>query len=159
MNPLTKVTPETTETMLNVSPPLHLKHRAVFMVPYEPFDGPYAGRTDVMYLSVGLAQWRNSEDPDAVSAKTWRYVDGKWSRLSEELPLHRLVDLCVFAARSVFGTSDHSTVVLPAHSFEGQRTALEARQLESYPAAFAEQRERLKTRLRVLRDTLNALKL
>jgi len=62
------------------------------MVPYERFDGSYAGNTDAKYLSLGLAQWRGPADPDAVSAKVWRYVEGKWSRMSEELPLHRVID-------------------------------------------------------------------
>lgn len=35
------------------------------------FDGLYR-QTDVKYLSVGLAQWRNPDDPDAVSAKVRR---------------------------------------------------------------------------------------
>lgn len=159
MNPLAAGTPETTETLLNTPPPLHLKHRPIFIVPYEPFDGPRAGASDAKYLSVGLAQWRTDEDPDAVSAKTWRYVDGKWSRMSEELPLHRLADLCAFTARSVFGVSERHTLPIPAGSFEGQTAAIEAREIEPYPVGFGEQKERLRSRLRALRDTLNALEL
>ena len=124
-----------------------------------PLTGWYAGDTDAKYLSVGLAQWRNPDDPDAVSAKTWRHVDGKWSRMSEELPLHRLADLCLFMARSVFGASDRSTVALPAGTFEGQSEAMEARELEPYPAEFGAQRDRLQARLRVLREVLNGLDL
>jgi hypothetical protein len=86
LGPLINSTPETTVTLVNFPAPLHLKHCPTFMVPYEPFDGPYVEDTDAKYLSVGLAQWRNPDDPDAVSAKVWRYVDGKWSRMSEEIP-------------------------------------------------------------------------
>jgi hypothetical protein len=159
MNPLVSTTPETTATLVNFPAPLHLKHCPIFMVPYEPFDGPYVEDTDAKYLSVGLAQWRNPDDPDAISAKTWRYVGEKWSRMSEEIPLHRLADLCSFMARSVFGTSNRDTVVLPAGSFEGQAEAMEARRLEPYPVGFSEPRERVKARLRVLRDLLNGLEL
>lgn len=159
MNPLLRTTPETTANLVNFPPPLHLKHQPIFMVPYEPFDGPYIGHTDAKYLSIGRAQWRELDDEDAISAKVWRYVGDKWSRMSEELPLHRLVDLCSFMARSVFGTSNRDTAMLPAGSFEGQADAMEARQLEPYPAGFDEQRERVKARLRALRDLLNDLEL
>lgn len=159
MNPLVSSTPETTATLVNYPAPLHLKHRPIFMIPYEPFDGPYAGATDAKYLSIGDAQWRHPNDPDAVSAKVWRHSDEKWSRMSEEIPLHRLADLCSFMARSVFGASNRNTVALPAGAFEGQAEAMEARQLEPYPAGFSEQRERLKARLRALRDLLNGLEL
>jgi hypothetical protein len=158
MNPLLESTPETTATLVNFPAPMHLKHRPIFMVPYEAFDGPYQS-TDAKYLSVGLAQWRNANDPDAVSSKVWRHTDEKWSRLSEEIPLHRLVDLCSLTAQSVFGISEESTVTLPPGSFEGQMHAMAARQLEPFPLSFSEQRDRLKARLRTLRDVLNALEL
>ena len=159
MNPLIASTPETTATLVNFTAPLHLKHRPIFMVPYEPFDGPYAGNTDAKYFSVGLAQWRSPDDPDAVSAKTWRHVDVKWSRMSEELPLHRVADLCSFMARSVFGASARGTVAMPAGTFEGQSEAMEAKQLEPYPVGFDQQRERLRERLRSLLEVLNGLEL
>src|SRR2546425_4802828 len=100
MNPVATPTPETTPTLLNYPPPLHLKHKAMVMLPYEAFDGPYAGNTDAKYLSLGRAQWNHDNEtaPD-MSAKVWRYPDHKWSRLSEELPLHRLVDLCILMVR------------------------------------------------------------
>jgi hypothetical protein len=79
--------------------------------------------------------------------------------MSEEIPLHRLADLCSFMARCVFGMSDRNTIMLPSGTFEGQVEAMEARQLETYPAAFGEQRERVKARLRALRDLLDGLNL
>jgi hypothetical protein len=159
MNPLVSATDETTDTLLSYSVPLHLKHQPIFMVPYEHFDGPYR-ETDVKYLSIGLAQWRNPEgDPDAVSAKVWRYGDRKWSRMSEEIPLHRLADLCTFMACCVFGMSERDTVELPEGTFERQTAAMEARQLQPFPANFREQRDCLSARLRALRDVLNSLNL
>lgn len=164
MNPLIASTPETTSTLVNCPAPMHLKHRPIVMVPYAPFDGlPEPGTsaedTDAKYLSVGLAQWRSPDNPDAISAKVWRYVDEKWSRMSEEIPLGRLVDLCSFAARSIFGMSEDNTVPLPAGTFEGQTTAMEAKRLEPFPAGFDGERERMKVRLLVLRDLLNSLDL
>jgi hypothetical protein len=39
-----------------------------------------------------LAQWSSPEKMD-LSAKVWRYTGEKWSRQSEELPMHRVFDL------------------------------------------------------------------
>ncbi|MFA7651772.1 MAG: DUF6530 family protein, partial [Synergistaceae bacterium] len=35
-----------------------------------------------------------------VSAKVWRYTGEKWSRQSEELPMHRVLDLAILTCRS-----------------------------------------------------------
>src|SRR5437879_4025734 len=98
MSPLAKRTAETSSTMQNYPPPLHLKHRPIFMMPYDTFDGQYIGDTDTLYLSIGRAQW-NDQGFDDLSAKVWRMPDDKWSRMSEELPLHRVVDLCVLLTK------------------------------------------------------------
>lgn len=71
--------------------PTNLKHKPVFVVEdYDQIDGRYAGNTDAKGLSIGIAQW----GPDA-SAKVWRHTDEKWSRQSEELPIHRVLDLAL----------------------------------------------------------------
>ena len=36
-----------------------------------------------------------------ISAKVWRYTGEKWSRQSEELPLHRVIDLAILACESM----------------------------------------------------------
>lgn len=73
--------------------PSHLKHKPVLeVVNYDEIDGPYAGDTDAMGLSIGMAQW-NSPGWTEFSAKVWRHTGEKWSRQSEELPLHRVIDL------------------------------------------------------------------
>lgn len=51
-----------------------------------------AYQTDTKGLSLGLAQWNDRGKVD-ISAKVWRYTGEKWSRQSEELPLHRVLDL------------------------------------------------------------------
>ena len=35
-----------------------------------------------------------------ISAKVWRYTGEKWSRQSEELPLHRVLDLAILICRA-----------------------------------------------------------
>lgn len=73
--------------------PAHLKHKPIIQVEnYDRIDGPYADDTDAMGLSVGIAQW-NGPGWTELSAKVWRYTGEKWSRQSEELPLHRVIDL------------------------------------------------------------------
>jgi len=61
---------------------------------YENVDGRYAYNTDAKGLSLGLAQWNDRGSLD-ISAKIWRHTGEKWSRQSEELPLHRVLDLAI----------------------------------------------------------------
>jgi hypothetical protein len=73
--------------------PTHLKHKPILEVAnYDRIDGPYADETDAMGLSIGIAQWNTPGWTD-LSAKVWRNTGEKWSRQSEELPLHRVIDL------------------------------------------------------------------
>lgn len=78
--------------------PTTLKHKPVFTVEnYEEVDGRSAGASDAKGLSLGLAQWNDRGKVD-ISAKVWRYTGEKWSRQSEELPLHRVLDLALLIA-------------------------------------------------------------
>ncbi|KRE32272.1 DUF6530 family protein [Paenibacillus sp. TAF58] len=80
--------------------PTTLKHKPVIVSEnYEQVDGRYAGNTDAKGLSLGLAQW-NDRGKVEISAKVWRYTGEKWSRQSEELPMHRVLDLAVLICRS-----------------------------------------------------------
>ena len=75
--------------------PTHLKHKPVLEVAnYDQLDGPYRTKTEAKGLSVGLAQW-NEPGCTEISAKVWRNTGEKWSRQSEELPLHRVIDLAL----------------------------------------------------------------
>jgi len=80
--------------------PTTLKHKPVIVSEnYENVDGRYAYNTDAKGLSLGLAQW-NDRGKVEISAKVWRYTGEKWSRQSEELPLHRVLDLAIFVCRA-----------------------------------------------------------
>ena len=80
--------------------PTTLKHKPVIVSEnYESVDGRYAYNTDTKGLSLGLAQWNDRGKVD-VSAKVWRYTGEKWSRQSEELPLHRVLDLAILVCRA-----------------------------------------------------------
>ncbi|WP_312640880.1 DUF6530 family protein [Hydrogenoanaerobacterium sp.] len=80
--------------------PTTLKHKPVIVSEnYENVDGRYAYDSDAKGLSLGLAQWNDRGKVD-ISAKVWRYTGEKWSRQSEELPLHRVIDLAILVCRS-----------------------------------------------------------
>lgn len=80
--------------------PMTLKHKPVVVVEnYEQIDGRSAYDSDAKGLSLGLAQW-NDRGSVEISAKVWRHTGEKWSRQSEELPLHRVLDLAILIART-----------------------------------------------------------
>ncbi len=81
--------------------PTTLKHKPVIVTDnYDQIDGRSAYASDAKGLSLGLAQWNDRGRVD-ISAKVWRYTGEKWSRQSEELPMHRVVDLAILVARSL----------------------------------------------------------
>lgn len=80
--------------------PTTLKHKPVIVCEnYENVDGRYAYGSDAKGLSLGLAQW-NDRGKVEISAKVWRHTGEKWSRQSEELPLHRVLDLAIMVLRT-----------------------------------------------------------
>ena len=80
--------------------PTYLKHKPVIISEdYENIDGRYEHNSDAKGLSLGLAQWNDRGKVD-ISAKVWRHTGGKWSRQSEELPIHRVIDLAILTCRS-----------------------------------------------------------
>ena len=81
--------------------PTTLKHKPVVVAEdYDHIDGRSAYHTDAKGLSLGLAQWNDRGQVD-ISAKVWRYTGEKWSRQSEELPLHRVLDLAILTYRAM----------------------------------------------------------
>lgn len=81
--------------------PTTLKHKPVVVAEnYERVDGRLGPDSDAKGLSLGLAQWNDRGKVD-ISAKVWRYTGEKWSRQSEELPLHRVLDLSILICRSL----------------------------------------------------------
>ncbi|MGJ8665173.1 MAG: DUF6530 family protein [Patiriisocius sp.] len=72
--------------------PNNLGHKPIISVnDYDKIDAQYRADTDVRALSIGNAQY----DEDEISLKVWRHTGEKWSRQSEELPLHRNIDLSI----------------------------------------------------------------
>jgi hypothetical protein len=80
--------------------PTVLKHKPVIVAEnYDQIDGRHAHHSDAKGLSLGLAQW-NDRGKVEISAKVWRYTGEKWSRQSEELPLHRVLDLAIMICKA-----------------------------------------------------------
>ena len=72
--------------------PKNLKHKPIISVNgYDKIDGKYKNNSDAKALSIGVAQYDKKE----ISLKVWRNINSKWSRQSEELPLHRNLDLTI----------------------------------------------------------------
>ncbi len=75
--------------------PVNLSAKPIVSVnDYDNIDGKYVGG-DAKALSICNSTWN-----DGISAKVWRYVTtekggAKWSRMSEELPLNRVLDLSI----------------------------------------------------------------
>jgi len=79
--------------------PTTLKHKPVITVEnYGNVDGRQAYNSDAKGLSLGLAQW-NVRGKVEISAKVWRFTGEKWSRQSEEMPLHRVLDLAILVCK------------------------------------------------------------
>ncbi len=140
--------------------PQHLDHKPVYALPYQSFDGIYAGDTDIRYISLGIAQY----DGDSVSIKTMRHTGGKWSRQSEELPLHRPIDMTLFLAKVIFDVAN-GTVDIPSGTLINQTSDIPITQeqrsygeMASYNQFLSQNKDLLQERLNSLRDVLNDLK-
>lgn len=78
--------------------PKHLSHTPIVSVnDYDEIDGLYFENTDAKALSIGKATW----DKTHISLKVWRKPNERWSRQSEELPIHRCLDLAVLFLASL----------------------------------------------------------
>ena len=146
--------------------PQNLQHRPFYVLPYEDLDGYYAGNTDAKFISMGLSQWDNSE----VSVKVLRYDDKnkKWSRQSEELPIHRAIDMALWASMVLF-KGEKKALVVEKYMFHGQTRALrispedrstyEERRYDDFVDHYFNKDDGIiKERLRALLDLLNDLK-
>ena len=84
--------------------PEGLQHHPIIGVDnYPQYDGLHKSDSDAKALSVGIAQW-DYEDENGIkdiSAKVFRNNGERWSRQSEELPLHRCLDLCILIVQAL----------------------------------------------------------
>ena len=121
--------------------PMHLRHRPVIStVGHEAGDDPWhnGAETDVQALSIGHAQW---DDPDAFAVKVWRWV-GQWSPQSEEVPVHRALDLALLVVSALIEERTHR---LPGNHL--QLRVVQPGELEELRAFLREHRGVLEERL------------
>ena len=134
--------------------PTTLKHKPVIVAEdYGRIDGRTAYDTDAQGLSLGLAQWNDRGKVD-VSAKVWRYTGEKWSRQSEELPLHRVFDLAILSCQAQLYFREeayrHSKGYDPAHT-EIARVGLQG---DAMTVAVCTENERIDEDVALFRDAL-----
>lgn len=129
--------------------PKDLSHKPIIAVnDYDKIDGKYVDDTDVAALSIGLAQY----DKNDISAKVWRYKQDskRWSRQSEELPLHRVMDLCILSIAS-FMTDGHSDFPLS----NLKEVVVDKENLKKVNEYYKENKHKLLPRIKELQRIIN----
>jgi hypothetical protein len=129
--------------------PKHLSHQPIISVnDYDKIDALYANKTDVKALSIGNAQYDNNQ----ISLKVWRHTDVKWSRQSEELPIHRNLDLSILFLAAL--TTDVSAHYSKSNLRETIDKPLEVQKIKDY---YEEYRHFFEPRLKELKNLLNEI--
>lgn len=132
--------------------PKHLGHKPIVSVnDYDKVDGMYRNNTDARALSIGWAQY----DADEISMKVWRKRK-RWSPQSEELPLHRNLDLTILLLHVLFDEApnpDSFLVKAKTLFSEDQEGGIE--EIKKY---YQKNKSFLEPRLKELRELLNKMK-
>lgn len=132
--------------------PKHLGHKPIVSVnDYDKVDGMYRNNTDAKALSIGYAQWDNNE----LSMKVWRKRK-RWSPQSEELPLHRNLDLTILLLHVLFDEAPNpdSFLVKAKTLFSEDREG----GIEEIKKYYQKNKSFLEPRLKELRELLNKMK-
>lgn len=126
--------------------PTHLKHKPIIAVnDYDKIDGIYSKNTDAKAISIGEAQYDSSQ----ISLKVWRNTGSQWSRQSEELPLHRVVDLCRLLVSSISAPGGIKTSL--------KETVIEPNRITEIDSYYASNQRILDSKLSELKILLNNL--
>lgn len=119
----------------------------------------YANNTDAIYLSIGIAQYDESE----LSAKVMRNTGSQWSPQSEELPIHRPIDLSILIAKVLFDRTGNQ-VEIRGGTYTDQKNELILTQenrtqaeITAFDNWIQNNDSDIKERLNVLCDILNDL--
>lgn len=127
--------------------PKHLKHKPIISVDdYDKIDAQWSKKTDVRALSIGHAQYAANE----ISLKVWRHTGSKWSRQSEELPLHRNLDLSILLLGALM---TDTKAYYPKTSL--REVIDDPNQVQHIKDYYMQHEHFLKPRLKELRDKLN----
>lgn len=135
--------------------PKNCKHYPLVSVDnYDPMDGQYANDTDAKALSIGYAQYNKpglSPEQREISLKVWRMGDKGWSRMSEELPIHRNLDLTILLLNVLLGEETNSAA--PKWKISGDE-----REKEEIRKYYREHIAILEPRLEEIKKLLNKMK-
>jgi hypothetical protein len=101
--------------------PLGLSHQPVVLLPYAAHDGHYTPDTDAAWLSLGFATWGDHSD---LSLKVFRHTGDKFSRQSEELPPHRVLDLAILLMLAI-EQMEAPPITVAKNTFHNQPEELE----------------------------------
>lgn len=135
--------------------PTYLKHQPLVSVnDYDQIDSEFKPSTDAKALSIGRAQYNHKY----LSMKVWRFVNGHWSRQSEELPIHRNLDLTILLLHVLANGADEpnpdSLLVAPKSLVSGSKEAKQ--EIIEY---YKRNDKFLKPRLKEIKDLLNKMEL
>ena len=132
--------------------PKNLGHKPIVSVnDYDKVDGMYRNNTDARALSIGWAQY----DAEEISMKVWRKRKRR-SPQSEELPLHRNLDLTILLLHVLFDEApnpDSFLVKAKTLFSEDQEGGIE--EIKKY---YQKNKSFLEPRLKELRELLNKMK-
>jgi hypothetical protein len=129
--------------------PKNLSHQPIISVnDYDKIDAFYANHTDVKALSIGKAQYDN----DQISLKVWRHTGEKWSRQSEELPIHRNLDLSILFLAAI--ATDVSAHYPKSNLREKIDKPTEVQKIKDY---YEKNKQFIEPRLKELKQLLNQI--
>lgn len=139
--------------------PTDLKHKPVlYFDDYDRVDGYYKGNTDTFYLSLGRAQWCG-DDEFVASVKTWRSVNGKWSRESEETTLTRALDLALLVSegyyRYVNGRINEPELSVFGRALRAQNATVDKEIAKGVEEFYKINQDDIKAHMRLLKSLLN----
>lgn len=137
---------------IKVKSPKHLSHKPIISVNhYDKLDALYVNNTDVKALSIGEAQYDNNH----ISLKVWRKPNNRWSRQSEELPIHRNLDLSILfvTALSTDIVNPQSIVSKPNENL----TVDEPEKVQKIKDYYTKNKQFLEPRLKELKRLLNEI--
>jgi len=127
--------------------PTNLKHKPILEVAYyNEIDAQYAPDSDAVALSIGKAQYNH----DDISLKVWRYTENGYSRQSEELPLHRCLDLSILLVGSLLYNSSSNRSITSL-----RETEVENQNVQDIKDYYTKNISFLEPRLKELREKIN----
>lgn len=132
--------------------PKHLSHKPIISVnDYDKLDALYANHTDVKALSIGEAQY----DKKHISLKVWRKPNNRWSRQSEELPIHRNLDLSILLVTALSTDTVNSQSIVSKQN--ENLTVDNPEKIQKIKDYYAKNKQFLEPRLKELKRLLNEM--